>query len=78
MGAKGMAERQKRYRKNGKVKLGKVEIPGLRQRPDRRYYAAAHPNKTFGKDLAQAVYRFRHPSRQSGSPCRSADRPRPQ
>ena len=54
-----MAERQKRYRKNGVVKLGKDTIDGLRKRPDGRYYAASQPNKTFGRDLAQAVYRFR-------------------
>lgn len=58
-------ERQRRpqdltYRKAGYFKLPDgSEVIGLKRRPDGRFYAAQQPTKTFGKDPAEAVFRFR-------------------
>lgn len=48
-----------RYRKPGYYRHGGEEIVGLKRRPDGRFYAAAKPTKTFGKDPSLAVFRFR-------------------
>lgn len=54
-----MASRRGRYRKGGYYKTADGrEIVGLKRRPDGRFYAAAKPTKTFGKDPAEAVFRF--------------------
>lgn len=47
-----------RYIKNGYFKWAGAEIVGLKRRPDGRFYAAANPDKKFGKDPALAVHRF--------------------
>ena len=48
-----------KYVKNGYYKHHGDEIVGLKRRPDGRFYAAKQPSKTFGKDPAAAVHRFR-------------------
>ncbi|MDM8006905.1 MAG: tyrosine-type recombinase/integrase [Phycisphaerae bacterium] len=49
-----------KYVKNGYYKLpdGR-EVIGLKRRPDGRFYAASHPSKTFGKDPAEAIFRYK-------------------
>lgn len=49
-----------KYVKNGYYKLpdGR-EVIGLKRRPDGRFYAARQPSKTFGKDPAEAIFRYK-------------------
>lgn len=48
-----------RYRKSGYVVYNGQEIYGLKVRPDGRHYAADEPTRTFGRDRAEAVFKFR-------------------
>ena len=36
-----------------------TKVLGLKRRPDGRFYAAQKPSKTFGKDPAEAVFRYK-------------------
>lgn len=49
-----------KYVKSGYYKLpdGR-EVVGLKRRPDGRFYAASQPSKTFGKDPAEAIFRYK-------------------
>ena len=51
--------RKKKYRRVNYFRFRGEEIAGLKQRPNGRFYAAEDPNKMFGADPAEAVYRFR-------------------
>ena len=72
-----VAERRERgkYRKDGYYKLADgTEVVGLKRRPDGRFYAAAKPTKTFGKDPAEALFRFKQwQAKQKPEPIRLCD-----
>ena len=55
----GKPKRPKKYKTQAYVKWSGQEIVGLKRRPDGRHYAADEPSKTFGKDPADAVRKFR-------------------
>jgi hypothetical protein len=55
----GKARRPSKYKTQTYVKWNGQEIVGLKRRPDGRHYAADEPSKTFGRDAAEAVRKFR-------------------